>query len=346
MRPSKSIDKYLQHYAEPQARVEINLGRPFADVVVIPAYDESEALWGVLTTIPEGAQGEVLTVLVLNAPPDEEPSVYQRARAVVGEIRARFGKPRGVADGLDLFEHPRGAMLLVERLSPNRYISARQGVGLARKLGCDIALKLQREQTVASPWIHTTDADVELPADYFHRARRITTDGIAALVYPFSHRCEPPAPLAAAIRKYELFLRYYVLGLASAGSPFAFQTLGSTIAIEAKSYAEVRGFPKRNAGEDFYVLNKLAKVGGIVRPPGDPILIRGRVSHRVPFGTGASLRSILETESSGKKYETYAPEVFGYLSVWLRLVEQFHESRGNGDVHRLVDAISRANPVV
>ena len=45
-----------------------------------------------------------------------------------------------------------------------------------------------------------------------------------------------------------------------ARSPYAFHTIGSTMAVSANHYAKVRGFPKREAGEDFYLLNKLAKV--------------------------------------------------------------------------------------
>ena len=51
----------------------------------------------------------------------------------------------------------------------------------------------------------------------------------------------------------------------------------------------MRGFPKRNAGEDFYLLNKLAKVGSVHRLAAPAIEIEARVSHRVPFGTGPAI---------------------------------------------------------
>ena len=62
--------------------------------------------------------------------------------------------------------------------------------------------------------------------------------------------------------------------------------MGSCIAIPARAYAAVRGFPRKNAAEDFYVLDKLAKVGTISRLSGSPLLLEGRISDRVPFGTG------------------------------------------------------------
>ena len=64
-------------------------------------------------------------------------------------------------------------------------------------------------------------------------------------------------------RLYEYSLRYYVAGLTYAQSPYAFHTIGSTMAVNAEHYASVRGFPRREAGEDFYLLNKLAKVGSV-----------------------------------------------------------------------------------
>ena len=47
-----------------------------------------------------------------------------------------------------------------------------------------------------------------------------------------------------------------------------------------------RSWRKRNAGEDFYLLEKLSKVAPLRKLSGAPILLRSRESFRVPFGTG------------------------------------------------------------
>ena len=137
-------------------------------------------------------------------------------------------------------------------------------MGLARKIGFDIALRLHQAGRLASSWLHSTDADVILPRDYFERASRVRVPNAAALVYPFVHRGEDDVALARAVQLYEISLRYYVLGLASAGSPYAHHTVGSTLAVDAAAYAKVRGVPKRTAAEDFYLLGKLVKIGAIV----------------------------------------------------------------------------------
>jgi hypothetical protein len=254
-------------------------------------------------------------------------------------------------------------VLAIDRCSRSRLLPKGQGVGLARKIGCDVALSLHSRGKILSPWIHTTDADVLLPADYFFRAGHQGLRTSAALLYPFWHQCEAEPTLADAMRRYEIFLRYYVLGLAHAGSPYAFQTLGSTLAIDRLAYAQVRGFPRRAAGEDFYILGKLAKVGQVLRLSGEPIRIAGRFSHRVPFGTGAALRQIapapaslsnptsprrlfanrIDAPSAGEPYRTYSPEVFRYLRAWSKAFAQFAQAPGEKTPRRALEDAARSD---
>jgi hypothetical protein len=158
--------------------------------------------------------------------------------------------------------------------------------------------------------------DATLPDDYFARIRDVPVSASAAL-YPFWHERETDPECAWAIEQYELFLRYYEHGLRYSGSPYAFQTLGSTIAIRALSYAQVRGFPRRAAAEDFYLLNKAAKVGSIVPLGGSPILLKGRPSHRVPFGTGRAVIELRDVRRRNADYLVYSPIVFDYLRSWI-----------------------------
>jgi hypothetical protein len=309
-------------------------------VIVIPAFDEGDSLFRTLQTIRAGPLGDVLTVLVINAPADAPPEVHSQSEALIRKLRAQYeSESLGAgSSGFRWFAHPRGALLCVDRTG-NRSLPDGQGVGLARKIGCDIALQLHIQGTIRSAWIHTTDADVELPADYLDRAPLVLNGNApAALLYPFWHQREPLPALGDAMDRYELFLRYYVLGLADAGSPYAFHTLGSTLAVHALAYAKVRGFPRRAAGEDFYLLNKLAKVGSIEQLDGAPLIIRGRRSHRVPFGTGAALNQILAGAVRGERYKTYAPEVFLHLKVWLAALTRLAEDEVRQDPEQYVSS--------
>src|SRR6202022_2192121 len=170
-----------------------------------------------------------------------------------------------------------------------------QGVGLARKVGNDVALALAAGDRLSSGWLHNTDADTLLPRDYFDQMTGVP-EKAAAAIYFFEHRFEKDPGLAEAARLYEISLRYYVLGLAWAESPYAYQSMGSCVVISRDAYAAVRGFPRKNAAEDFYVLNKLAKVGSIFRLAGSPVLLEGRPSDRVPFGTGRAIRDLVSSK--------------------------------------------------
>jgi len=90
-----------------------------------------------------------------------------------------------------------------------------------------------------------------------------------------------------------------------------------------KAYAAVRGFPKRLAGEDFYILNKLAKTGPILQLNQQEILIRDRPSARVPFGTGVAVSHISSMLINNEPYTLYNPDCFRLLKGWLSASEMF-----------------------
>ena len=167
-------------------------------------------------------------------------------------------------------------VLLIDRCIEGRPLPRRQGVGLARKIGTDVAAALFARDNLASPWIGSTDADATPPAGYW-QALHDQAPEVAACVFPFTHPCGP-GETAWPIRCYEFHQLYYVTGLRHAGSPYAWPTVGSCLAIHAEAYAKVRGFPRRDGGEDFYLLNKIAKVGGVRHLPAPTMRLSARAS--------------------------------------------------------------------
>lgn len=183
---------------------------------------------------------------------------------------------------------------------------------------------------IARHWIHNSDADAILPANYFE-----ATDGLAAQTaaahYPFWHlhnNKHSASKTEEATALYELRLHQYVLGLEHAGSPYAFHTLGSCIAVRPEAYAQVRGFPRRAGAEDFYLLNKLAKTGHI-RALGKPtIAIESRASTRVPFGTGPAVAQ-LSTDGDLHAAEIfYHPACFEALRIVMNSIAEIAELAG------------------
>jgi hypothetical protein len=342
--PDPVLSKYLARHAEPEAAVGARIAGEFGHAIAIPAYAEGDNLFRLIGSIRQGPLGRVLVVLVVNARADSGPAAHEANAAARDRLERELGRATALSDdppirALDL---PGGALVLVDRSSPGSYIPEGQGVGLARKIGSDVAAAARAAGKLKSPWIHTTDADVVLPADYFDRLTAAEADGTGAAIYPFEHVFEADPMLATAGRLYEASLRYYVLGLAWAGSPYAYQSMGSCIAVPVASYAQVRGFPRRNALEDFYALNKLAKVGAIRRLSGAPLLLEGRISERVPISTGKALADIVARRQGLSNFRLYHPAAFGHLAAWLRVLAVVARSRG--DLARALAELPSSSP--
>lgn len=323
------LEKYLAGYAEPEANAIFGHDAIFREngqttyeyCLTIPAYQESfEQLAQVWQDIEP--QISCLIILVINSPSADEPwahllvnSLTESGGSSVTNGQNTLIRSLDGANGND-HQHPNIDLLIVDRFSVNLTLPEKSGVGLARKIAADMAAKLIQQQVIRTPWIFATDADAILPVDYFD----ITPEANdAALLYPFRHVA--PASLKQASDLYELTLLYYAAGLVYAGSPYAFPTIGSTIACHVHHYAAVRGFPIRTTGEDFYLLNKLRKVGQVRAIDHSPIVIAGRESDRVPIGTGRGITKIMALESPEHDMRVEHPDCFTTLKHFLAMLD-------------------------
>jgi hypothetical protein len=339
---TKAARKYLERHAEPEATLAGGLAEvaePYEAVVVIPAYAEHDLLLRALASVPGTRRGKPLVVLVVNQRDGCPDWVGDANRKLLETLRtdpANQQPPRSLGAQVEWLVTSSFDLVLIDRASPGHRLPERQGVGLARKIGADFALALWAAGGCTSPWIHCTDADVTLPTDYFdrlmtratRRAAEPDSAAIAALLFDFRHLVGDCPEDDRAILQYEIYLRYYVLGLRSAGSPYAFHSIGSTLAIHANAYAQVRGFPRREAAEDFHLLAKLAKVGAVRSLRGSPILLSGRRSQRVPFGTGHAMLTGHARAQRGEPFPAHDPRSFGWLAVWLATLASMAERPG------------------
>ncbi|MEZ4219485.1 MAG: hypothetical protein R3B13_01060 [Polyangiaceae bacterium] len=308
MRPRQQrvLERYLERYAEPEI-VAARMARGRWDhVLVVPALAESPSFVTGFLPALASAPGRALMIVVVNARVDSAHADQLANRHCVEELSS-LGALQQLTPSAALVNLPEGDLLLVDRGEAPRLFPRDQGVGLARKIGADIALALQVGGQLDARMIGFSDADAQLPRDYF--ARLASLDGVAIAAFPFVHTPAAEHALEQASQEYELWLRYYVLGLAWAESPFAMHTIGSTLAIDVATYAHVRGVPKRLAGEDFHLVNKALKIGAGRRLRGAPVELEARRSTRVPFGTGPALERL---ESAGPMPFAH-PEAFSTL---------------------------------
>ncbi len=275
----------------------------FDFVMVVPAYAESPAFVDGYRAAAEHA-GRVLVIVVLNGRAGAAATVHASNADCFRELSVRFALHE-LEPGAWLGHDASLSMLVVDRFTPGRHLPTRQGVGLARKIGADVALELIAAGQVRHPFIAMTDADARLPADYFLRAAELAPECSAA-VFPFWHEPGGRRDIDRATALYEIRLRYVKRGLRWAHSPYAFHTVGSTMVVHALYYALVRGVPRRRAGEDFYLLGKLSKLRPLASLKGEPVRLRSRLSRRVPFGTGSESAKL----ARGAACELYHPDCF------------------------------------
>jgi len=290
--------------------------------LVIPARNED---WVSLIQCWKHIQQGLLVILVINRSDENDLETLEL-------LTAATACPYRHKNNLCLSEtSSKIDTLVVDRASTGLLFSPAEGVGLARKIGADIALTLIGKGIVADRFIHNTDADAVLPANYFDQT---FPDDVAAVVWPYRHtnrsKNQPPAQKEAqnlATLLYEISMLYYVNRLAHAQSPYAFHTIGSTISVNATNYVLVRGVPRRLAGEDFYLLNKLAKTGPVITAMSQAIDLDARISHRTPFGTGSSIDRIMKMDQPLDEYLFYQPVIFDQLKLLLtNLPLTWHES--------------------
>ena len=299
--------QYRARYAEPESDLAARCQDAFDVVLVVPLCGESPTFVNGLQAAARRA-GRLLLIAVINGRVGADDSVHAQNAACMRALRARFSL-QDLGCGGWLGQDASMRMLVVDRFTTERRLPSRQGVGLARKIGADVALALIAAGRVRHPFIAMTDADTSVPEDYFTRIAALEPDCAAAL-FPFWHEPSGTAAVDRATALYEIRLRYIQRGLQWASSPYAFHTVGSTMAVHALRYAQVRGVPRRRAAEDFYLLGKLCKLRPLARLQGLPVLIRSRVSDRVPFGTGAETTR-LSRGDAGARLELVHPDCFG-----------------------------------
>jgi hypothetical protein len=189
---------------------------------------------------------------------------------------------------------------------------------MARKIGMDMALRLLNKSSSEKKLIISLDADTLVQTNYLAAIKNYFTPKIKTAIVAYEHQMPVNYEEQAAICCYEIFLRYWVLGLKYAKSPWAFHSIGSTIVTSTDSYLKVRGMNRREAGEDFYFLNKLAKIGSIDYIRNTCVFPSARSSSRVPFGTGKAIESFLSGQK--QEYLLYNPKIFTIISEWLEFM--------------------------
>jgi len=325
MKSSNPISSYIKTWATEEARIVVGnfpLHKSYAHSLVLPLCEERKNLPTLFSHIEKATNHKkTLVICVIN---QQEKSGKERSldNKLSLDWLLKDSEKLSIVSSqppITLAERGHLSLLIIDRWSDGHRFKEGQGVGLARKIGCDIACALINNKKIADHWIRTTDGDARIPKDYF--AQKDSTKN--TLIYKFRHiQGKTHQAAFPALMAYECWLRYYRLGLVYAKSPNRYHAIGSLISVKAKAYAEVRGFSKKSAGEDFYLLNKLRKIGGLCHHEGQPVELLCRLSDRVPFGTGQGTSKILQLYNQGKDYKVYHPDIFELLKIIFKVAAE------------------------
>jgi hypothetical protein len=293
-----AVDYYFQRFGFCPAQMAAPPSPELGLVVVIPCYNEPalvdslEALWRC-----DPPSSDVEVIIVINSSETAPVSVLLQNEQTLRAAHAWIS------------EHANSRFRFHCLHFPN-LPAKKAGVGLARKIGMDEALRrFATIDRLQSP-ILCFDADCSCDPNYLYEVERSFANhgqSPGASIY-FEHPLDGPEDprLYHAATLYELHLRYYVEALRSAGFPHAFHTIGSSMAVRAQIYLEQGGMNKRQAGEDFYFLHKIIPLGGFREINSTRVIPSPRPSDRVPFGTGRAVREFID---SGK-FESYPFQAF------------------------------------
>ena len=251
-------------------------------IVTIPACDEPD-ITDLLDCLADCYKPECETeiLIVVNAPADATENTIVNNKLTIKNIES--WKKMNHDCFFRLFSFTAGSTSFTK-----------WGVGMARKSAMDEAVRRFSLIDNPSGIIVSLDADCRVEKNY-----------LISIFKEFSEKKEMKAcsiyfehPLSGSgfapdiyrfITLYELHLRYFILGLKHSGFPDVFQTVGSCMAVKALPYVRAGGMNRRQAGEDFYFIQKLVTAGGYFDLNSTTVYPSPRVSTRVPFGTGASI---------------------------------------------------------
>ena len=280
-------------------------------IVVIPCYDDFfvfDTLQSLEKTNPTETDVEV--IIVVNSGINTPTNIVQKNNEIYTELKAR--------SELDFYKRVTLLPVIIENI-PKKIA----GVGYARKTGMDEAVR--RFSAIDKPdgIIVSLDADSLVSKNYFTAIENhfCQHPKNGAFTFQFQHDFNPSFYSKEEIEActlYEIYLRYFRLALLTTAFPYCFHTIGSCFGVKASAYIKVGGMPCKQGGEDFYFLHKLAPMTSIGEVKKTLVFPAPRLSDRVPFGTGPSVKNIIENNH----YYVYNFELFTVLKRFFDALQQ------------------------
>ena len=287
-------------------------------IVVIPCYNEFELIHTLQSIkASKKPKANILIAVIINSGINASDNILLQNRSTFSEVE-RFAV---LNNDTHLIYFP----LLCENL-PQKHA----GVGLARKIGMDLAIDHFHSNNNRRGVIVSLDADCEVSDNFFTSIYEEFkgNEKLNSTIHNFYHRVEyDNKDIESAIRQYEMYLRYFSKMLKYIGFPYYYTTVGSAFAVSADAYVRVGGMGRQQGGEDFYFLQKIFQLGHINELHETYVFPMARFSDRVPFGTGPALQKILDEPD--RKIKVYSKQSFLHLKSLFNIKDRFFKMSEN-----------------
>ena len=321
------MNYYLKNYSVRSQLIAENPSDKIGVIVVIPCFNEpklNKSLQSLFDCkLPDC---EVEVIVVINASKKAEGFVLNQNKKTLLDAEewrtANFGK---IASSRKLS----GLAMTFHFIQENELPIKDAGVGLARKIGMDEAVRRFEQINKPDGVIVCFDADSKCEENYLveiEKHFKANPKSPACSIH-FEHPIEGkdyPEHIYKGIAEYELHLRYYKNGLNYCGLPYAYHTIGSSMAVRSSAYQKQNGMNKRKAGEDFYFLQKLIPLGDFTEIKTTTVIPSPRISDRVPFGTGKAMQNYVDNEQ--KEHLSYNMLSFIDLKQFCTVVPELYNT--------------------
>ena len=260
----------------------------FSSIIVIPSYSESKYIINTLDSLNQQLDfnlASLLVVVVVNNSNNESTDIVDdnlKTVQLINNYKAKY------------------TLICIDAFSnKNALPSKSAGVGYARKIGMDFALKHSLKDTV----LYCLDADTIVSNQYLSKiSLAYEKRPIKALLVDFKHQENKSKHLTNHIRDYEAFLKETAINIGKAGSPYGYVSLGPTITCLADTYVKVGGMVNKKATEDFYFLQQIRKFSEIYFLDEKLVFPSSRISNRVYLGTGYRMNELIKGQDIKKIY--------------------------------------------
>lgn len=316
-----NVNKYLSKTLLSKWVIDWEKKNGIKNAIVIPALAELENIKSLLASLSENDPeffNESLFIFVINHTTSALPEFKENNLSSIKLLKNIIHKETG-HELISMINNSGLQIGFIDASSPGKELDEEDGgVGLARKIGFDLALGILDYSGEDKNILISLDADCTVDKNYLTSiVRAFNRNNLSAAVINYNHKIDVGDSNTEAIICYEILLRYYVLGLRYTESPFAFHTIGSAIACDYISYIRAGGMNKKKAGEDFYFLQKLAKLYNITSIYSTTVYPSSRNEVRTPFGTAKRMDDF--HSQTTQNYLLYNPLSFVVLKEWLNL---------------------------